>query len=192
MLRIFVPFAALRRPLRPTLASMRFGNTSTFAIDCVHENVPNERGWVFGRMCIWARELQLGDFEEPSCMLNVTGGHLERVMGRLQALDEPSFEDLTDSQLYELLDRAVYRDDDRTAGQVAADSERYFKHDFLTNGGESFDRFKSFIATANGRVRIVFAECSSGPNGVSVDMADFVSAVTAFLGWLKQEARNVG
>jgi len=125
-------------------------------------------------------------------MLNITGGHLEGVMGRLQALDEPSFEDLTDSQLYELLDRAVYCDDDRTATQVAADAETYFKYDFLTNGGESFDRFKSFIAAANGLVRIVFAECSSGPVGVRVDMADFVATVTAFLRWLKEEAQNAG
>ncbi|TVO52664.1 hypothetical protein FHP91_17160 [Denitromonas halophila] len=171
---------------------MRFGNTSTFAIDCVHEAIPNERGWVFGRMCIWAGGLQLGDFEEPSCMLNVTGGHLEGVMGRLQALEEPSFEDLTHAQLYELLDRAIYCDDDRTPAQVAADAERYFKFDLLTNGGESFDRFKSFIAIANGQVRILFTELSSEPVGVCVDLAEFVATVTAFLGWLKVEAKNAG
>ncbi|VTY25413.1 Uncharacterised protein [Xylophilus ampelinus] len=34
------------------LDSMQFGNRSTFAIDCVHEPIANEKGWVFGRMCI--------------------------------------------------------------------------------------------------------------------------------------------
>lgn len=171
---------------------MRFGNISTFAIDCVRESHPNGQEWVFGRMRIWVGGLQLGDFDEPSCMLNVTGGHLEGVMGRLQALGEPSFEDLTDRQMYELLDRAIYCDDDRKSAQVAADTERYFKHDFLTNGGESFDRFKSFIATAGGQVRIVFAECSSGPVGGRLEIADFVATVNEFLGWLKQEARSAG
>jgi len=113
-----------------TLARMQFGSTSTFAIDCVHEPIPNENGWVFGRMCIWAKGLRLGDFDEPACMLNVTAGHLEGVIGRLPDLLEPAFEDLTDAQLYELLDRAIYCDDERTPAQVAADAERYFKFDF--------------------------------------------------------------
>ncbi|MBN8747793.1 MAG: hypothetical protein J0I65_09825 [Variovorax sp.] len=73
-------------------------------------------------------------------MLNVTAARFDGVMGRLQDLADPELQDLTDAQLYELLDNAIYRDDHTTPAQVAADAERFFKFDFLTNGGESFDR----------------------------------------------------
>lgn len=55
---------------------MQFGNRSTFAIDCVHEPIPNEKGWVFGRMRIWVGGSRLGDFDAPACMLNVTVARL--------------------------------------------------------------------------------------------------------------------
>lgn len=171
---------------------MQFGNPATFAIDCVHEPIPNDKGWVFGRMCVWAGGLRLGNFEEPACMLDVTARHLEHVLQRLVELDEPEFVDLTDVELYELLDRAIYLDDDRGPGDVAADAAKYSKFDFLTNGGESFDRFKSFLALSNGQVLLLFSELSAEPVAVRVDRHSFVAEITSFLSWLECEAKNAG
>lgn len=174
------------------LARMQFGSPSTFAIDCVHEPIPNEKGWVFGRMCVWIGGLRLGDLDVPACMLNVTAARLDGVIGRLSDLADPALEDLTDSQLYELLDKAIYRDDQQTPAQVAADAERFFKFDFLTNGGESFDGFKSFITGGSGHVRILFVGLGSERVGARLDAVAFVATVTAFLGWLRAEAKNAG
>jgi hypothetical protein len=136
--------------------------------------------------------MRLGDFSEPACMLNVTAAHLVDVLRTLPELDEAALSDLADDALYELLDVAIYRDDARTAERVIADSKKYSKFDFLTNGGESFDHFKSFIEVSNGQVRILFSELSGHPVAARVDRATFVATVSAFLSWIEREAQNVG
>ncbi|WP_181179554.1 Imm42 family immunity protein [Methylibium rhizosphaerae] len=171
---------------------MRFGDPTAFAIECIHEPIPNSNRWVFGRMCIWAGGEQLGNIDEPACMLNVTARHLTGVLKRLPELDEPAFSELSDAVLYDLLDHALYVDDGRTPVQVASDATRYFKFDFLTNGGESFDRSRSFIASSNGQVRLLFSEPPRGLVASRVDAVAFATAVTEFLAWLESEGNNGG
>ena len=166
---------------------MQFGDPSRFAIRCVHEPILNETARVFGRMCIIVGGQQLGDFNEPACMLNVTEGHLQAVLRRLSNLFDPAFDELADVALYRLLSRALYESDERTSEQVAADAERYFKFDFLTNGGESFDRFRSFICLSKGRVKILFADASDVPIVANVEAEYFAETVAAFLSWLSAE-----
>jgi hypothetical protein len=171
---------------------MQFGDPSSFAIQCVHEPIPNEKGWVFGRMCVWADGQRLGDIEEPACMLNVTAFHLSGVVERLPSLEEPAFASLSDTELFELLDRALYEDDDRTLEEVEADAAKFFKFEFLTNGGESFDRSKAFIAGSNGELRLLFKEPLRGLASARVSATGFASTVAAFLAWVQSEGKNAG
>jgi hypothetical protein len=152
----------------------------------------NEKGWVFGRMCVWAGGEQLGDLDEPACMLNVTANHLSSLVKRLSTLEEPAFDSLSDTQLFELLDCKLYRDDDRTTEDVAADASEFFRFDFLTNGGESFDHSKSFVTSFNGKLRLVFVQASSGVLSARFESAAFVSVVAAFLAWLSSEGASGG
>lgn len=171
---------------------MRIGDPTSFALTCVHEPIENDRGWVFGRMCIQAGAVVLGDFDEPACMLNVTSSHLSSVLRRLPSLDEPSFYALNDEELFRLLDRALYEDDDRTNEEVNADASKYFKFDFLTNGGESFDRSKSFVACAGEKVRVVFVQGTGGVQSFYINKKNFVEAINSFLDWLASESKNAG
>ncbi len=147
---------------------------------------------MFGRMCVWARGQRLGDLEEPACMLNVTANHLSGVVKRLPSLHEPAFASLSDTELFELLDRALYEDDDRTSEEVAADAAKFFKFDFLTNGGESFDRSKSFIAASNGELRLLFKDSPKGLVSARVSVTEFANTVAAFVAWVQSEGENGG
>ncbi|MGM9513692.1 hypothetical protein ACS5PK_05480 [Roseateles sp. DB2] len=171
-----------------TLSIKQFGAPSVFALECVHEPIPNENGWVFGRMCLWVSGLRLGNFDEPACMLNVTAGQLQDVMDRLPDLQAPAFERLTDAELHRLLRQVLYGPCDGPHAEVLADAQQYRRFEFLTNGGESFDRFTSFIALSNGQVRILFTELASEPIGAHVDATTFVAVVAAFLEWMRAEA----
>ena len=60
-------------PTTPTLASMKFGTEGQFEIECYRDYEPDEKNRVFGRMCLLVGGNALGNIEEFSCMLNVTG-----------------------------------------------------------------------------------------------------------------------
>jgi hypothetical protein len=171
----------------------KFGESSVFQIKCIHDPMPNASGHVFGRMCLRFDGNVLGDLNEPACMLNVTAGHLEDVLCEIDALDEPELFALTDSELWERLDKALYRGDTRTNAEIAADSRKYSKFNFLTNGGESFDRSKSFIVASDSNVRILFmsddANCSLV--GKTINLYVFVEALQSFLKWIEAEGARM-
>jgi hypothetical protein len=171
---------------------MLIGEKETFAVECYHDPLPNEARRVFGRMCLWVGGNPLGDISEPACMLNVTEGHLQSLLHRLDALDDPAVGLLSDRDAFEFLDRALYRDDARSAEDIAADAARFFKFDLLTNGGESFDRTKSFIVGDGERLRVLFEDHERGFVSARVGRASFTLTVRGFLAWVSDEGKNAG
>ncbi len=170
---------------------MLFGDPSTFAIECFHDPFPNDRGWVFGQMAILVSDGRLGDIAEPGCMLNVTVGHLEDTLCNIDNLDEAEFHELADAELFELLDRALYGNDDRSSMEVVADAVRYRKFDFLTNGGESFHSTESFLVARGQQLRLVFKDCDGALYSSHFSRAEFESAVKAFIAWVAHERGNI-
>src|SRR5262245_22342519 len=140
---------------------MLFGDAKDFAIECHHDPIPNDGRRVFGRMCIWVAGAAFGDLSEPACMLDVTAEHLRKTLQNLEQQADSDVVRLEDESAFDFLDRKLYRDDDRSNDEVAADAERFFRFDFLTNGGESFDRTKSFAIRSGDHVRILFMDYSS-------------------------------
>jgi len=163
------------------------GNRSAFQIQCIHEPFPGSEGHVFGRMCLRFEDDVLGDFNEPACMLDVSARHFEDALKNLAEHDEPELSALTDEQLWEWLDSALYRDDNRTIQQVVADAKRYRRFDFLTNGGESFDNSKSFFVAAAHDVRILFKNNDQLLIGIRLDRSVFIETLQAWLQWLSRE-----
>jgi len=161
-----------------------FGDSVQFALECIHEPIPNERGRVYGRMCIRSNNQVLGDFEEPTCMLNVTAAHLEEVLRRLPELKTDMFSGQDDITVWERINKALYLDDDRSIEEVLADANLFSKFDFLTNGGESFDISKSFIIRDADCVRILFIQEGAGFSVMNIHIDLFTDAVTAFLDWI--------
>lgn len=121
-------------------------------------------------------------------MLNVTAKHLSDVLRRLDKLDESDLYGLSDESLFELLDHALYRGDESTTAQVVTDAERFFKFNFLTNGGESFDNTKSFIVAQQNQLRLLFQNSSGNFSSVHIAREDFTATVNAFLAWHTAES----
>lgn len=169
---------------------MLIGDPSSFAIEAYREPIPNSSSRVFGRMCIYANDAALGDINEPTCMLNVTEGHLIAILARLDDLEDEDINLLSDRETFDFLDRALYLDDDRTLQEVQSDAARYFKFDFLTNGGESFDRTKSFIAKSGDTLRLLFTDESDTFRVARVPQREFRDCVTDFLEWINRETLN--
>lgn len=169
----------------------KFGEPSAFEIECIHEPFPNPSGQVYGRMCLRFDSDVLGDLDEPACLLSETAEHLRDVLNELSALNEQELFSLTDSALWELLDTALYRDDARTLGEVDRDALRYSRFDFLTNGGESFDKSKSFIVVNEHRVRILFDDARRPLVGKTVDRRVFVEALLSFFEWVETEGARM-
>ena len=169
----------------------KFGEPSAFQIECIHEPIPNSRGHVYGRMCLRFESDILGDLDEPACMLNVTAARLKDVLNELGGLEVQDLFALTDSALWARLDTVLYRDDNRTAVEVAADARRYSRFDFLTNGGESFDKSKSFIVMNQRHVRILFDDAQRPLVGKTVDRHVFVEALRSFVEWVETEGARM-
>src|SRR6478609_3116504 len=170
---------------------MMIGNQSSFAIECHHEPLPNLTRRVFGRMCLWVGGVALGDIDEPACMLNVTEGVLANKLARLGDLDDPSLHGLSDRETFEFLDRVLYRDYGQSTEQLAEDSKRYFRFDFLTNGGEAFDRTQSFIRTEGDRVVLMFKNDANEFHSLRVPLETFLPVIRDFLQWLSDEGRGL-
>ncbi|MEM7430485.1 MAG: hypothetical protein AAF351_00970 [Pseudomonadota bacterium] len=169
---------------------MLIGEKQTFAIECYHDPLPNESGHVFGRMCVWLGSKSLGDITEPSCMLSATERCLAELLERLDSLDDPMMRGLSDRDSYNLLNRLLYEDDVRSDEQVSLDADRFAKFDFLTNGGESFDHSKSFIAISGDQLLIVFDDENTGFGSGKVSRSAFRLVVKGFLGWVVNESAN--
>jgi len=163
------------------------GDRSVFQIQCVHEPFSRSEGHVFGRMCLRFGDDVLGDFDEPMCMLNVTAGHFKAALKSLAEHNEPELSGLTNEQLWERLDSALYQGDARTTEQIVADDRRYRRFDFLTNGGESFDDFKSFFVAGTHDIRVLFKSDDQPLIAGRIDRSVFVETLQAWLQWFECE-----
>ena len=163
---------------------MIFGLKSDFAIEAYCDWIDDDKKYVFGRMCCWSNGKPLGDIDEADCMLDVTAVFFESLLKRLDQLENSVLNELSDSQLYKFIDCKIYEDDERSIDQVISDAETYYKYDFLTNGGESFDCSKSFILVDGNFCRILFNDDRSKENVFTrVSKTGFISAVSDFLLW---------
>lgn len=161
-----------------------FGDQARFAVVCAHDPFGSEPRYVFGRMCIRAGDKTLGDFYEPACMLNVTASHLQGILERLPKLASDAFQGENDAFVWDAIDKAIYQDYDRSTKEIVADSDRYFRYDFLTNGGESFDNSKSFIVRDGDKVRLLFKVDDAALDSITVDVGTFCTVVRGFLDWI--------
>jgi hypothetical protein len=162
----------------------QFGDQAQFAILCAHDPFGSASRHVFGRMCIRASDAVLGNFNEPACVLNVTASHLQEILKRLPQLESTLFQGQSDAIVWDIIDRALYLDDNRSDEDVFADSARYSRYEFLTNGGDSFDESKSFIIRDGECVRLLFKKNDGALESISVDVEEFCAVVRSFLEWI--------
>lgn len=123
-------------------------------------------------------------------MLNVTEGHLSEVVRRLPSLDDESLAGLSDRVAFDCLNHAIYLDDGRSDHEIQQDAEKYFRFDFLTNGGESFDGTKSFVVLSGGHVRLLFIDNTGEFHSTHVAIETFSQVIGAFSVWIESEGKN--
>ncbi len=166
---------------------MLFGQREDFAIECYHDPIANEAGSVFGRICVWANNVQLGNVNEPACILGTLQSHFSKLLAELPLLRDAELENLADAAALEFLDRAIYGDDARTLKQIQADAARYSKFVFLTNWSEAFDGTKAFLLKSPAGFRILFRLHNGECGSASVTRSGLVSATQEFLRWMVVE-----
>ncbi len=121
-------------------------------------------------------------------MLNVTVSHLSNAIARLPELDAQELHEFAGEALFNLLDHALYGDDDCSMEEIMADAQRFSRFNFLTNGGESFDHSKSFIVGNGQWLRLLFKDLKTERiHAVAVEYATFVAVIQAFLSWFSTE-----
>lgn len=175
---------------------MLFGSKETFAIETMIEPYLQPPSTAWGRMCIWCDGVSIGDINEEHCGLGAFED-FERMALHVESLWSNEFNDMTDIELWNLLDGLLYGyhgdielKDDRTLDQMRADSLKYGKYIFLTNWGEQFDRNgKSFIFHfPKGRIKILNRNLPK-EKGISLSTSTeaFCGAIEEAVSWFKQQ-----
>jgi hypothetical protein len=179
---------------------MRFGDISDFAIEAEVEPDISPPSSVWGRMCIWCRGEPLGNLSEPYCGLGAAAYEFRWLRCHLTDLWDECLEGLDDRDANDFLDGLLYGyrggveiEDERTSEEMNRDATRFSKFNFLTNWGEQFDGYKSFILCPPAQpVRILSRHLPDRMNGVAVVTREgLLSAVEDFLRWFDEQEKRL-
>jgi hypothetical protein len=135
---------------------MIFGHPETFAVEIYHEPRSSESKGL-GRMCLRLQGLVLGKPDEEDCSLFHAVERITEVSASLGTQWDERFAGHSAEEVFAWIDAVLY------TGEIDGPENELWKFDFLTNTGEQFDNFKSFVYCApSGEVYIPFY----GPDGV--------------------------
>ncbi len=178
-----------------------FGNRADFAIEAGVEPEGHTAAIVWGPMCVWCNGVPLGDLADRHCALYpsyTSFAWLADNLGSLWANELTGFDDIA---AWNFLDGLLYGyhgdtelADARSLDECSRDAERWWRFDFLTNWGEQFDGYKSFLLCPPGdSVRVLSRRLpASMGRGVSVSQRSFVEAASCFVGWFESESLRIG
>ena len=160
-----------------TLVDMITGDKSIFAIEFYTDSDLNPSHHVFGQMCVWIAGKFLGDISETNCILGVSRTDLERFLVKLKSHKNGEFAELSDLESFELLHLKLYGDEECTEEQIKEDGDKYWRYNFLTNGGESFDPYTSFAVTQDESIRFLWKNWNTKEFSSGVAPKDIVLKV---------------
>lgn len=131
---------------------MVFGDPNSFAVEVHHEPmVPSWKG--FGRMCLHMQGVTIGNPLEADCSLFHAVERIAEVATDLTELWDGRFAEHTGEEIFAWLDAILY------SGEIEASKDEVARFDFLTNTGEQFDGFKTFIyCTPDDAVCVLFRD----------------------------------
>lgn len=183
-----------------------FGNRDDFAIEAGTEPNLMPPSAVWGHMCVWCRDVSLGDLDEPQCALYGAYCGFGSLLAPIH--DEPHVDRLWADELVGLSDMEAwnffdlllygYRDDVevsdiRTLDELQRDWTMWGAFDFLTNWGESFDNVKTFIMRPPGELVRILSDQLPKEMGRAVEVSrdGFVSACEGFLKWYEEQEKRL-
>lgn len=185
--------------------TMLFGRRDDFAIEAGIDKCSSMSMTVWGHMCIWCRGAALGDLDDSLCAIGIARDRFRTLLSpvrgqlRIDCLWADEFAELDANAVLNFLDRMLFGNDDdgywgldRTMVQLHRDLDTWGDFNFLTNWGEQFDGYKSFILRPPGDSVRVLSRHLPASMGRAVDVSrdTFVAAVEAFCQWFDERQRE--
>lgn len=181
---------------------MLFGDPDEFAIEAGVEPDLRPPSAVWGFMRVWCRGATLGDIDERYCALYHSSAAFGVLADTIADLWVPELAAFDDEGKWKFLDGLLYgyhggvpldHHDRRTLPEVQADSTEYGRFNFLTNWGEQFDGFKSFIFRPPGGQVCVLSRAFPARVGLCarVPLEAFASAACQFTLWYREQERRL-
>jgi len=164
---------------------MIFGNPTEFAIEVYHEpSGPNWGG--YGRMAVELGNMRLGDIRENHCSLFHATNRLRELLHVIETLWDDSFAGLSHIEIFNLLNNTLYLGEPDSV-------EAHSRFDFLTNTGEMFDNYKSFIVCSpECSVHVLYQKPSDEIGAASCSVQTFSLVADSYVSWFDEQIRNVG
>jgi hypothetical protein len=156
---------------------------------------------VWGHMCVWCCGVALGNINNRYCGLYGAYSEFAWLANNLDTLWADELVGLDDVAAWDFLDGLLYGyhgdielHDDRTADDCLKDSFKWRRFDFLTNWGEQFDGFKSFLlCPPGGSARLLSRRFPYHVGrGISVSRRRVIDAATGFASWFEFESLRLG
>ena len=166
---------------------MLWGSRHSFGLEAEIEEIDPERNdLVFGRLCLWAGGVQIGDFSQRT-ILSVPADFFADVMKyqNKRADDElcQHERDVVLSQVHE----ALYGPPTGNEEHALRLEARYRKHCLAPGGGEAFDGALAVLIECGPRERLVWRAGQDGSaHEIWLDQGVCVSVLREFLDWLKE------
>ncbi|WP_291457231.1 hypothetical protein [Cupriavidus sp.] len=177
---------------------MIFGSRQDFAIEVMMEPDLTPPSAVYGRMRVWCKGVQFGDFSDPRCALYPAYLGFKELLQILPELWLEDLDGLGDLQLADRVDLLLYGargdqliDDARTVDECQRDWRIHRRFSFLNNWGEQFDRdTKSFIFCPPSRKVKILVRTSDVEEVISLQtsLLDVTTAIQHFLKWFEDSA----
>jgi hypothetical protein len=165
---------------------MLFGDPDDFAIEAEPDTKPTST-FVWGHMRLWCCGKAFGNFHEADCDLSDPQGTMSHLANHLDAIASPFLAGLDDQAAWDFLDRALFLDVGQSAEEVELDADAWSRHNFLTNAGEAFDGYKSFVYRLDrDTLRILFRRSDEALIGCTVTSTGYVAAVRQFERWCNE------
>jgi hypothetical protein len=152
-------------------------------------------------MCVWCGGVPLGDLNERYCGLFHAYSELTWLADNLQGLWAQELDGLDDVAAWNFLDGLLFGHhgdvpvaDDRSIEECQRDSKRWGCFSFLTNWGEQFDGYKSFILCPPGEYARILSRSVTPPSvsGFSITRTGFKLATAGFAKWFELESLRLG
>ncbi len=178
-----------------------FGDREDFAIEAGVEPDNQTAGSVWGHMCVWCRGVALGNIDERYCGLFHAYQEFDGLAENLSSLWATELVGLDDVAAWNFLDGLLYGwhgdvrlSDERTTKECLQAPAQWWRFNFLTNWGEQFDDYKSFLLCPPGESARVLSRRLPDKmgRGVSISRPGFVEAASGFARWFEAESGRLG
>jgi len=178
---------------------MLFGKPEDFAIEAEVEPGLRRPSAVWGHMCVWCRGVPLGNIENTHCSLYHAFETFHWLSRHLNRLWDDQLNGLDDLAVWNFLDGRLYgfhgdlKDDTHTLEELKSDWANWSRFNFLTNVGEQFDGYESFILCPPGQSVRILSRRFPPHLGIAVNVTrpGFVAGAEGFAGWYQEQERRL-